>query len=338
MRPIRYLPVAEHGDAIAALSIGDAMLLAGGTNLVDLMRIGVVHAAKVVDVNALRFANIEPEGNGLRIGALVRNADLAWDSAVRARYPVLSQALLSGASAQIRNMATVGGNMLQRTRCPYFRDVASPCNKRQPGSGCGAMDGDNRMHAVLGTSDHCIATSPSDMCVALAALDAVVVLAGPRGERRVPFVDFHVVPGETPHVESVIAKDEIIVALSLPLAPWAVRSRYLKVRERDSFAFALASVAVGLEVHDGSIVTARLALGGVATKPWRAKEAEDALVGKAPSDALFRDVAELVMKGAKPRKHNAFKVQLAKRTIARGLRLAWGAAGAPAPAATGGAP
>ena len=327
MRPIRYLPVTEGGAALSAIAAGDAALLAGGTSLLDLMKLDVLTPERLVDINALPLATIEPQSDGgLRIGALVRNSELAWDERVRTRYPMLSEALLAGASPQLRNMATTAGNVMQRTRCWYFRDVASPCNKRTPGSGCGAIDGQNRIHAIVGTSDKCIAVHPSDMCVAMAALDATVIVGGPKGERRVPFVDFHRLPGDTPHLETALEPAEMIVAVTLPNAPWAARSRYLKIRDRASYAFALVSVAAALEMDGKTIKSARLALGGIGTKPWRAVDAEKALVGKEASEATFRAAAATVTAGAKPRKHNAFKVELAQRAVVRALTLVHGGA------------
>ena len=256
---------------------------------------------------------------GVRIGAMVRNSDLAYHDAIRKRYPVLSEALLSGATAQIRNMASVGGNLMQRTRCTYFRDAAWPCNKRQPGSGCSALDGYNRSHAVPGTSEKCIATHPSDMCVALVALDAVVHIQGPQGGRQVPITDFHVSYGEDPARETVLRHGELITAVELPNTPFFARSHYLKVRDRASFEFALASVAAALEVKEGKITAARLALGGVATKPWRAVEAEKVLVGARPEKAAYVAAAKAALQGARPQKFNAFKIELAKHAIVRAL-------------------
>jgi xanthine dehydrogenase YagS FAD-binding subunit len=246
-------------------------------------------------------------------------SDVAWDARVRERYPVVSQALLQGASGQLRNMATIGGNVLQRTRCPYFRDTAMPCNKREPGTGCSALRGVNRGHAILGTSEHCIATHPSDLAVALAALDAVVRVRGRAGERAIPFGEFHLLPDAHPEREHVLRPGELITAIDLPALPFARRSLYLKVRDRASYAFALASAAVALDVAGGTVRDARIALGGVATKPWRATGAERALVGRAASRATFRAAAEAALAGAVPRKDNAFKIELAKRTLVRAL-------------------
>src|SRR3954469_20099270 len=296
-----------------------AKYLGGGTNLVDLMKLYVERPAQLIDINHLPLDKIEATDAGVRIGALVRNSDLAYHEAVRTRYPVLSEALLSGATAQIRNVATVGGNLLQRTRCPYFRDTFWPCNKRQPGAGCSALEGYNRSHAVLGTSDKCIATHPSDMCVALAALDAVIHVLGPKGERKLPFGEFHVSYGDDPAKETVLQPGELITEVELPATAFFRRSHYLKVRDRASFEFALASAAVALEVKDTTITAARVALGGVATKPWRSAEAEKALVGAKPGEDAYAAAAKAALKDAKAQKHNAFKIELAKRVIVRAL-------------------
>jgi xanthine dehydrogenase YagS FAD-binding subunit len=320
MHPIRYLRVTEAGAAVAAVRAdADAAFLAGGTSLIDLMKLDVLKPAELVDVNALPLGKIELTSDGVQIGAMVRNSDLAYHPEVAARFPLLAEALLSGASAQLRNMATVGGNLLQRTRCCYFRDPSTPCNKRQPGSGCGAMDGYNRNNAILGTSDRCIAAHPSDMCVALMALDAVVHTRGPAGERQIPMADLHLLPADHPERESVLQHGELITAVRLPARPQMAQSRYLKVRDRASYAFALTSAAATLHVEGGKIREARLALGGVGTKPWRALEAERALVGQSPSPGAFARAAEAALAEARPRKHNAFKVELARRTIVRTL-------------------
>ncbi|MGN9843574.1 FAD binding domain-containing protein [Nonomuraea sp. H19] len=320
MRPFAYVKPADLDAAVHAVA-GDpgARFLGGGTNLVDLMREGIERPDTVVDVTALPLDEvIELPDGGLRIGALVRNSTLAADLRVRNRYPVLSQAILSGASAQLRNMATVGGNLLQRTRCPYFYDRASACNKREPGAGCDAFGGVNRSHAVLGVSDSCIATHPSDMCVALAALDAVVEARSVRGTRRIPLVDFHLLPGDTPQNETALAADELITAVELP--PIAAPSRYRKVRDRASYAFALVSVAAALEVRDGTVTAIRLALGGVAPKPWRAHEAERLLLGGPATEEAFRRAADAELAPATVRPGNAFKVELARATLAATLR------------------
>src|SRR5205814_51711 len=307
MDPFKYVTATDvHRASDAANAIG-ARYLAGGTTLVDLMKLHVERPAVLVDINAMPLTQIEelPDG-GVRVGAMARNSDMAHHSLIRTRYPFLSEAVLAGASAQVRNMATTGGNLLQRTRCYYFRDTAAACNKRQPGSGCGALDGYNRIHAVLGTSDHCIATHPSDMCVALAALDAIVRLNGPRGERTIPVTEFHVLPGDHPERESVIDPGELITAVDIPPLPFAGRSLYVKVRDRASYAFALASAAVALDVDGGIVRDARIALGGIGTKPWRARDAEHLLVGRPPDLASFRSAADAALAGAIPRRHNAF--------------------------------
>ncbi len=320
MRPFTYVNTTETTAAIRHVGAdASARFLAGGTNLVDYMKLDVETPDRVVDINHLPLGKIEVTGSGVRIGAMVRNSDLAYHDAIRQRYPVLSEALLSGATPQIRNAATVGGNLMQRTRCQYFRDTAWPCNKRQPGSGCSALQGFNRSHAILGTSDKCIATHPSDMCVALAALDAVVHLRGSQGERQVPITDFHVAYGDDPARETVLRHGELITAVTLPDTPFFARSHYLKVRDRASFEFALASVAAALEIKDGKIAAVRLALGGVATKPWRCFEAEKMLVGVKAGEAAYRMAAQAAVQGAKPRKFNVFKVELTKRAIVRAL-------------------
>ena len=326
MRPFEYSAASDATSATRTVS-GDllARFIAGGTTMLDLMKLEVESPHRLVDINGLAAVDAamsqiaELPNGGVRIGALVRNSDLAWNDLIRQRYPVLSQAVLAGASGQIRNMATTGGNLLQRTRCYYFRDTAMPCNKRQPGSGCSAIHGHNRIHAVLGTSEHCIATSPGDMPVAMTALDAVVRVVGPRGERTIPLVDFHVVPGSHPERETVLRHGELITAVELPPLPFATRSHYRKVRDRASYAFALASAAVALDVQAGRIRQARVALGGVGTKPWRSRIAERTLVGHEPSPALFRAAAEAELASAVPQSENAFKIELAKRTMVRAL-------------------
>jgi xanthine dehydrogenase YagS FAD-binding subunit len=314
----------ERADAPAAAVrqvAGDrrAAFLAGGTNLIDYAKLHVLSPARLVDVNHVGLDKVEVTATGVRVGAMVRNSDLAWHDAIRQRYPVLSEALLSGATAQLRNAATTGGNLLQRTRCPYYRDTAWACNKRQPGSGCAALEGFNRSHALLGTSEKCIATHPSDMCVALAALDAVIHTQGPNGQRAIPFADFYVAYGDDPAKENVLEHGELITAVEWPYRAWLRRSHYLKVRDRASFEFALASAAVALEIKDGTIAQARVALGGVAAKPWRAAEAEQALIGQPPQEAAFAAAARAALRGAKPQKDNAFKVELCRRTIVRAL-------------------
>ncbi len=320
MELFTYVRTDEPAAAVKQVS-GErgAKFLAGGTNLIDFMKCQVETPSQLVDINSLPLADIEVKDTGVRIGALVRNTELAYHEAIRKRYPVLSEALLSGATPQLRNMATVGGNLLQRTRCTYFRDTVWPCNKREPGSGCAALDGFNRAHAVLGTSEKCIATHPSDMCVALVALDAVIRTQGPHGERKIPITEFYVPYGEDPARENVLEHGELITAVDLPSTPFFARSHYLKVRDRASFAFALASAAVALNVQDGKIVAARVALGGVATKPWRAVEAEKLLVGKKPGETTYAAAAKAALQAARPRKFNAFKIELARRTIVRAL-------------------
>ncbi len=320
MELFTYVRTDEPAAAVKQVS-GEARarFLAGGTNLLDFMKLNVESPTELVDVNHLPLDKIEVTDAGVRIGAMVRNSDLAYHEAIRKRYPVLSEALLSGASPQIRNMATTGGNLLQRTRCTYFRDTAWPCNKRQPGSGCSAIDGYNRSHAVLGTSTKCIATHPSDMDVALVALDAVIITQGPKGVRKIPITDFYVAYGDDPARETVLEHGELITAVELPNTAFFARSHYLKVRDRAAFEFALASVAAALEVKDGKITAARVALGGVATKPWRAVEAEKVLVGAKPEEGTYAAAARAALQGAKPQKFNAFKIELARRTIVRAL-------------------
>ena len=323
MNPFTYSRAADAPQAVAELAAKPhARLLGGGTNLIDLMKMGVETPAQIIDINRLPLAAVEelPGGKGVRIGGLARNSDVADHPLIKTLYPVLSEAFLAGASPQLRNRATTGGNLLQRTRCPYFYDPDFPaCNKRMPGSGCGALEGFNRMHAILGQSAQCIATHPSDMCVALAALEAIVRVRGPRGEREIAFKDFHRLPGETPERETNLAPDELITAVDLPAHPFAVRSHYLKVRDRASYAFALVSVAAALEMEAGKIKTARIALGGVAPKPWRATEAEEMLMGKMPGAEVFRAAADAALTAAKGYRHNTFKIELARRTIVRAL-------------------
>jgi xanthine dehydrogenase YagS FAD-binding subunit len=315
-----YVAAPDVATAVREIRPG-AKFLGGGTNLVDLMREGIEAPDTVIDISGLPLTGVEelPDG-GLRIGALVRNSDLAAHPVVRARYPVLAQAVLMGASGQLRNMATVGGNLLQRTRCPYFYDGTLPCNKREPGSGCAAIGGFNRMHAILGASESCIATHPSDMCVALAALDATVEVESVRGTRRIPLSGFHRLPGDTPHVETTLEPDELVTAVELPADPVAALSRYRKVRDRASYAFALVSVAAALRVSDGRVEAVRLALGGVAAKPWRAVEAERVLTGAPATEEEFRRAADAELGQAVPQSQNGFKIELAKRTITATLR------------------
>jgi len=324
--PFTYARASRPDEAAAAVAADrGAKFLAGGTTLVDLLKLGVETPSALVDVNPLPLGRIESlPGGGLLVGANVKNSDLANDPNVRRRYPVLSEALLAGASPQIRNMASVGGNLMQRTRCFYFRDTAYACNKRQPGSGCAALDGYNRIHAVLGTSERCIATHPGDMAVALAALGAVVHTRRPHGgERTIPIDQFFVAYGVDPAKESVLEHGELITGVELPPAAWLARSHYLKVRDRASYEFALASAAVALDLAgDGTVRAARVALGGIATKPWRSPEAERALIGRKAGEAAFRAAGEAALAGARPGKHNGFKVELAKRTVERALATA----------------
>jgi xanthine dehydrogenase YagS FAD-binding subunit len=320
MQPFSYARQKGAADAIRELtSKENSSYLAGGTTLVDLMKLEVMTPRHLVNINPLPLDKIEPAGGGLKIGAMVRNSDLAYHKTVQTRYPVLSEALLSGATPQIRNMASVGGNLLQRTRCTYFRDTFWPCNKRTPGSGCSAIDGYNRSHAVLGTSDRCIATHPSDMCVALLALDAVIHTQSARGNRAIPAVDFHVAYGEDPARENVLEPGELVTAVELPDRPFSSHSHYLKVRDRASFEFALASAAVAWELHEGVIRAARVALGGIATRPWRSGEAEAVLAGSKPGPDLYRRAARAALQGAKPQKFNAFKIDLAQHVLVRAL-------------------
>lgn len=320
MNPFVYKRATNPGDAIHQVATNsNAKFLGGGTNLIDLMKVDVHSPTALVDINRLDLKRIDKNGNGLRIGALVSNSDVANSRLVMDNYPVLSQAILAGASPQLRNMATVGGNLLQRTRCYYFMDVAFACNKRVPGSGCPAIQGFNRIHAILGANDKCIAVHPSDMCVALAALDAVVRVQGPKGDRQIPIGDFHRLPGDTPEIDTNLQHDELIVGVDLPASPFAKQSHYLKVRDRAQYAFALVSVATALEINNGRIQSARLALGGVAHKPWRSVEAEKILTGASANKQTFMAAAEAAVKGAQPQKYNAFKVELAKRAIVRAL-------------------
>jgi xanthine dehydrogenase YagS FAD-binding subunit len=330
MRPFALHRATDSAGAVHQhRATRDSAYLAGGTTLIDLVKLDVMRPAQVIDVNRLPLAAIEPRPDGrLEIGALVRNSDLAWHATVRRDYPVLAEAILSGACAQVRNMATTAGNLMQRTRCPYFRDNVSPCNKRDPGSGCAALAGWNRPHAILGGSEACIATHPSDLCVALAALEAEVVVAGTDGERTIPIGDFHLLPGNTPDREHALRHDELITAVILPAPMPGARSWYLKLRDRQSFEFALASAAVVLRVDGDKIADARVALGGVGTKPWRSPEAERVLRGASADETTFRRAADAALREARPLEHNAFKVELARRVLVRTLALT--AAGQPA--------
>ena len=321
MRPFRYERAADARAAVATLAGSPgAKFLGGGTNLVDLMRLGVETPDLLVDVTRLPFGGVEETlGGGLRIGAAVRNSDLAADPLVRARYPVLAEALLGGASGQLRNLATVGGNLLQRTRCVYFQDVTKPCNKRALGSGCPARDGEHRNLAILGHSAHCVATNPSDMAVALAALDAVVHVQGPAGERSVPLLGLHRLPGDQPQRETTLDRGELVTAVELPPATPRARSRYRKVRERASFSFAVVSVAVALDLADGKVRDVRLALGGVAHAPWRATRAEELLRGSPASQERFVRAADAELAAARPLRDNGYKVPLARNLLVRTL-------------------
>jgi xanthine dehydrogenase YagS FAD-binding subunit len=324
MKAFSYSRASDVGNAVAEIGQHKgAKFIAGGTNLIDLMKENVERPNHLVDITRLAMKQIEaaPDG-GLRLGALVSNTAVAYDPQVEKRYPLLSKAILAGASAQLRNMATVGGNLLQRTRCYYFYDLATPCNKREPGSGCSAINGFNRIHAIVGTSEQCIAVHPSDMCVAMAALEAVVRVNGPGGERTIPFAEFHRLPGDTPQIDTNLKADEIITAVDLPAKGFAEHYHYLKLRDRTSYAFALVSVAAALEMDGKTIKDARLAMGGVAHKPWRDPQAEATLRGKEATRENFRAAAEALLKGAKGFGHNDFKIELGKRAIVRALTRA----------------
>ena len=315
--------VATAAKAKTAQQGADVRFVAGGTTLLDLMKLNVETPARVLDINRLPLDKIEksPDG-GLKIGATVRNADLAHDETVKKDYAVLSQALLNGASAQLRNMATTAGNLLQRTRCMYFRDTAMPCNKREPGTGCPAITGANRTLAILGTSEHCIATNPSDMNVAMAALEATIHVQGPNGPRAIPIGDFHLLPGDTPQRETVLEPGDLITHVTLPPPIAGSKQVYLKLRDRASYEFALSSAAVVITLEGGKVTRARIALGGVGTKPWRSPEAEAALVGQPANEQSFRSAAEAALRGAKPQSENGFKIELAKRCLTHALKMA----------------
>jgi len=324
MRPLSYVRVRDVDEAVTAVARDPASaFLAGGTTEVDLIRLGVTAPDVLVDINALPLADVSgTSGGGLRIGALARMSDVARHSAVQAGYPGMSEALLLGASEQLRNMASMGGNLCQRVRCAYFRDGVSPCNKRVPGSGCSALDGFNRGHAILGTSDHCIATHPSDVAVPLVAFDATVLTTGPRGSRSIPIDDFYVLPGDTPEIEHPLDHGELVTAIEVPGLPLARTSRYLKFRDRQSYEFALVSVLAAIRVEQGAVAEVRLALGGVGTKPWRARRAEAALAGGPATAEAFARAAAEEMRPAVTRPLNAFKVRFAERAIVRGLTTA----------------
>jgi len=329
VEPFQFSRAKDAGAAIAAGAESKTAqqgatvrFVAGGTTLLDLMKLNVERPGRVIDVNRLPFDQIEklPDG-GLKIGATVRNSDLAHHPTVRQDYAVLSEAILAGASTQLRNMATTAGNLLQRTRCMYFRDTAMPCNKREPGSGCPAIGGSNRMLAVLGTSEHCIATNPSDMNVALAALEATMHVQGVKGERSIPIGDFHLLPGDTPHRETVLEPGDLITHVTLPPPAPGSKSLYLKLRDRASYEFALASAAVVVTVAGGKVTRARIALGGVGTKPWRSPEAEAALTDQPAEEPVFRKAAEAALRDARPQSENGFKVELARRCLVHALKM-----------------
>ena len=320
MEPFKLIRVQDNLTAIRAAGTNQSKFIAGGTNMLDLMKLNIETPKQLVDINKLSLYKIEELTNGgVRIGTLVKNSDLSYDPYIIKNFPVLSEALLSGASPQLRNMASVGGNLMQRTRCPYFYNTDFACNKRLPGSGCAAISGYNRMNAVLGTSDKCIATHPSDMCVAMAALGAIIHVQGSKGVRSIPFADFHLLPGQTPNIEHNLKPDELITHIEIPPLAFAARSHYLKVRDRASYEFALTSAAVALDIQNGTIKNARVALGGVGTKPWRSIEAEKTLIGAPANKQTYRAAAEAALAAARPHKDNAFKVELAKRTLVRAL-------------------
>jgi xanthine dehydrogenase YagS FAD-binding subunit len=324
MRPFKYVRASDPNAAARAVAANpQAKFLAGGTNILDLMKEDVERPTELVDLTRLKLTEIKPARGGVSIGALATNTDTANHPLIRHNYPLLTQAIVAGASAQLRNMATNGGNLLQRTRCQYFYDTAMQCNKREPGTGCGALEGLNRIHAILGWSEKCVATYPGDMANALYALDAVVRVRDADGrERRIPINEFHRLPGDTPEKDTNLQHGELIVAIELPRSNFAKNSYYLKVRDRASYAFALVAVAAALELRSGTIRQSRVVLGGVAHKPWRSREAEAALSGKRASEESFRRAAEAALKDAKPLAHNAYKVELAKRAIVRALMRA----------------
>jgi xanthine dehydrogenase YagS FAD-binding subunit len=324
MNNFEFSRATDVADAVRQIAADpSARFVAGGTNLIDLIKEGVTRPSRLIDITRLQLGRIEGTSDGgLLIGALVPNSDLAYHPEIEKRYPLLASAILAGASAQLRNMATTGGNLLQRTRCYYFYDTTTPCNKREPGSGCSAIDGLNRMHAILGASEHCIATHPSDMCIALAALGANVVAAGRNGTRRIAFADFHRLPGDTPQIDTNLSNDEIITAIELPPNGFAKHYSYLKIRDRLSYAFALVSVAAALEIDNGIIREARLALGGVAHKPWRDQRSETLLSGAPATRESFARAADTCLSDARGYGHNDFKIELARRAIVRGLTQA----------------
>lgn len=320
MRPFNYAQVTESDRAIAEIANNpEAKFIAGGTTMLDLMKLYVETPSQLVDINALPLSTVEATSNGVKIGALARMSDVASSAVIRDRFPVISEALIASASPQLRNMASIGGNLMQRTRCAYFRDTAFPCNKRIPGAGCPAIGGEHRMHAILGTSENCFCTHPSDLSVALVALDAIVQVRGTKGERNIELAQFYLLPGNTPQRETTLEPGELIVAVNVPDLAFARKSHYLKVRDRASYEFALVSAAVALDVRNGKINAARVALGGVGTKPWRSPEAERVLQGKSATTESFRTAAEAALADAKPQQQNAFKVEMAKRTLVRAL-------------------
>ena len=330
MKTFEFIRPADAGAAITtaaqaktAQQGAEVRYIAGGTTLLDLMKLNVETPGRLLDINRLPLDKIETTADGgLKIGATVRNSDLAHHATVRRDYAVLSQAILAGASTQLRNMATTAGNLLQRTRCAYFRDTAMPCNKREPGTGCPAITGSNRTLAVLGTSEHCIATNPSDMCVAMAALEATIHVQGPKGSRAIPFGEFHLLPGNTPHRETVLEPGDLITHVTLPAPIKGSKQLYLKLRDRASYEFALASAAVVISITGQKVTRARIALGGVGTKPWRSQEAEAVLVGQPATGGNFRRAAEAALRDAKPQSENGFKVELAKRCLTHALQMA----------------
>lgn len=325
MNNFNYLKVSDTGKALEkATKVEASSFIAGGTNLIDLWKYNLTNPGTLIDINGIKEYNkiSEDENGGLLLGALATNADTAYHPLVEKRYPLLSKAILAGASAQIRNSATNGGNLLQRTRCYYFYDAESPCNKRNPGSGCPAKNGLNRMHAIVGTSENCIAVFPSDMCIALAALEAVVNVKGPEGDRKIKFSDFHRLPGDTPELDNNLRENELITGISLPSEGFSENFSYLKLRDRNSYAFALVSVATGIKLNENSIDEIRIALGGIAHKPWRVEEAEVFLKDKAPSEENFARAADIILKGAKGFGLNDFKIELSKRAIVRNCLMA----------------
>ncbi len=320
MIPFLYNRVSTVQAAVDMISKdADARFIAGGTNLYDLMKRNVMNPQRLVDITNLPLKKIESTNSGIRLGALALNSAVAEHETVKKEFPLLTQALNAGASPQLRNMATVAGNLMQRTRCPYFYDTALPCNKREPGSGCSALEGYNRMHAIFGWSDKCIAVYPSDMSVALAALDATVLVTGKKGDRSIPIIDFHRLPGDTPHIDNNLNRDELIIAVEVPKNPFIKNVHYVKVRDRASYAFALVSVAAGLDISNNVIKGARLAVGGVAHKPWRLTEAETLLIGKSPTQQVFQAAANIAMQSAKGFKYNSFKIKMGADAIVKAL-------------------